>query len=258
MHVIVLAAGYGTRLCPYTEHTPKPLLAVGNKPILERILDLIQSLPDIHQVTIVTNSKYYHHFNEWQTQFVQQTSPSYTLQVLDDGTTSNETRLGPIGDIVFAMKTLETGEDLLILGGDNAFVTNFQAMVSQRVEIDSNILGVHTFPTEKDVAGKFGVVLVDENNKILEFEEKPQHPRSTIAATAIYLIRQQDVHQFQELYSAPHEGEINAGEFIKHLLSKNLPVHCFDIPVWFDIGTLKDWEIADKFYLDKENSLPQL
>jgi glucose-1-phosphate thymidylyltransferase len=252
MQVIILAAGYGTRLCAYTENTPKPLLVVGNKPILDRILDIIRSVDNIQQVTVITNVKFHLHFEDWREQIAEHTSLPFSLKVLSDGTTSNECRLGPIGDIVFTLKMAEIDDDLLILGGDNAFEVDLQALISQHRELNTNILGVHRFASEKDVAGKYGVVLVDDNKRVLEFEEKPQQPRSTIAATAIYLIRKQDIHQFNELYSAPHEGEINAGEFIKHLLAKNLPVHCFDIPTWFDIGTLSDWDIADQYYLRME------
>lgn len=249
MHVIILAAGYGTRLYPITENMPKPLLTIGTKTILDRIMDILSPLSSIKSVQIVSNEKFYGQFHAWCDHYSKNHSLNTKLELLNDGTTCDKERLGPISDIVLALRNINFDDDLLILGGDNAFSLDLVDMKTIREKSNTNILGVHTFETAEQVAGKYGVVILDHDNQLLDFEEKPKQPQSSFAATAIYLIRGEDIHHIIDLHDAFQEREVNLGELIKYLLRMNLPVHCIDIPVWFDIGTKADLDIAHAHYL---------
>jgi glucose-1-phosphate thymidylyltransferase len=249
MHVIILAAGYGTRLYPLTENIPKSLLTVGTRTILDRIMDLLAPLLSIKSIQIVSNEKFYGQFHAWCEHYSKNHFNSKKIVVLNDGTTCDKERLGPISDIVLALKNINFDDDLLILGGDNAFSLDPEKLKVVREKRNTNILGVHTFDTAAQVAGKFGVAILNQDNWLLEFEEKPQKPRSTFAATAIYLIRGEDIHHILDLHNAFHGGEVNLGELIKYFLRMKLPIQCLDIPVWFDIGTKADLDIAHAYYL---------
>jgi glucose-1-phosphate thymidylyltransferase len=246
MHVIILAAGYGTRLQMTGELRPKALLQVGNAPIIEHQLELLKHHHCIDAVTLVTNAVYYEVFVEWF-QTYKDTIP-FKINIINDGSTSNETRVGPIKDIALGLNSIKCDEDLLILAGDNAFRIDISQIVSLRQKRDTNVLGVHTFKHKSILANKYGVVELYKNLRLKKFTEKPKNPLTKIAATAIYLIRKEDIPEIFELSNRPHDGELNLGELIKHFLKKKLPVYCMNIPTWFDIGTQKDLQIANDYY----------
>ena len=131
MKCLILAAGYATRLYPLTKDTPKPLLEVAGKSILERLLDKISLIEKIDHVYVVTNSRFAKAFGDW----VEQYTYTKPLTVIDDGTTSNDNRLGAIGDIQFVIEQVGLADDLMILAGDNLFdfdLRDFEAFFQEK------------------------------------------------------------------------------------------------------------------------------
>jgi glucose-1-phosphate thymidylyltransferase len=248
MKVIILAAGYSTRLRPLTDHTAKPLLLVGSNTILDSILEKVLRIDGVNKILIVVNAKFYSQFEDWRRKFSRKGTGRQAIELLNDNTRSNETRLGAMGDICLALENLGCDEDVLIIAGDNMFEGNLQTLIDLRNRQDASVLGVHEFPTLEDVRRKFGVVTVDADGRVQEFEEKPEVPKSSLAATAIYLIRQQDLKHVTALNQAPHSGELNAGMLIHELLRKGEKVHCVDLQSWYDIGTHEDLTKVREYY----------
>ena len=240
MNVIILAAGYGTRLRPLTDHTAKPLLRIGSKTMLDIIMEKVLSLNNLDKILIVANAKFYSQFESWRRQFSEGMTKGPTIEILNDNTYSNETRLGAVGDICLGLEKVGFDNDVLIIAGDNLFEGDLQTFVDLRNRQNASVLGIHRYPSLEDVRNKFGVVTVDENGCLQEFEEKPDAPRSSLAATAIYLIRQQALRHVIALNQTPHSGELNAGMLIRELIKKDEKVCCVEIQSWYDIGSHED------------------
>lgn len=249
MKGIILAAGYATRLYPLTKNMPKPLIPIANVPIIERILLKFSGLNKIDQIFVVTNSKFYPHFQKWLSAY--RAEQNLEITIVDDGTLTNETRLGPVGDITLVLEKFKIQEDVLVLAGDNLFELDLKKMCDVSEKNKASVLGAYKYGSPDDVRNKFGVVLVDETNRILDFEEKPDDPKSTSAATAIYLFRKDALAHIITLYKRPHDKEINVGEIIPWLLKNNLPVYCEYLTLWFDIGAHEDLKEADEYYLSR-------
>ncbi len=247
MKAIILAAGYSTRLRPLTDHTAKPLLPIGSKTILDLIIQKVLPIRNLKKILIVANDKFYPQFEDWRKQF-SRTMAGPAIELLNDGTTSNETRLGAVGDICIALENIGYDEDALIIAGDNIFEGELQTLIDLRNRRDASVLGVHKFPSLEDVRNKFGVVTVDADGRVQKFEEKPKEPRSSLAATAVYLIRKQDLKHIVTLNQSPHSGELNAGILIQELLCKAEKVYCVNMKSWYDIGTPEDLAKVRKLY----------
>ena len=249
MKAIILAAGYSTRLYPLTKDTPKPLLPIGKIPIIERILEKVQSVNDIDQVYIVTNSKFITHFEKWLEKYKRESGNYSTeLILIDDGTYTNETRLGPVRDIALVLQKYDIQDDVLVTAGDNLFEMDLEKLCKVSKLNHASALAVYEFESVDLVRNKFGVALTDENNKILGFEEKPDEPKSSLAATAIYAFIKEDLQHIIHLSNQPAEKEINVGEIIKYFVEKNIPVYCEFLTTWFDIGSHDDLRNADEYY----------
>lgn len=133
MKCLILAAGYATRLYPLTENFPKPLLKVGDKTILDWLLDDIELSGEIDEYVVISNHKYAHHFDDWA-----KTKP-YKITVVDDGTSTNETRLGAVKDVQFAIEKLKLDSDLLVIAGDNLLDFSLNSFIRLR-ESQANLL----------------------------------------------------------------------------------------------------------------------
>ena len=249
MKAIILAAGYSTRLRPLTDQTAKPLLLVGSKTILDSIFEKVLRIKNLDKILVVVNAKFYSQFENWWKCLPGKMIDQRRIELLNDKTVSNETRLGAVGDICLALENLGDDEDVLIIAGDNMFEGDLQALVDLRNQQDASVLGVHKFSNLEDVRKKFGVVTVNPDGRLLEFEEKPEAPGSSVAATAIYLLRRQDLKYVIALYQSPHSGELNAGMLIQELLREGEKVYCVDMPSWYDIGTHEDLARARKHFL---------
>ncbi len=243
MKAVILGAGYATRLYPLTLNTPKPLLPIKGTPILELIIKQLRSLAEkdiLNEIIVVSNAKYFDVYNEWKEKFSAPTK----LTILNNSTHSNEKRLGAVGDLLFAANKLDINEDIFLIAGDNLFKTDAQEMYAISQEKNASVIATYDLEDPKLLANKFGVVQVDADNKILSFEEKPPEPKSSLTATAIYLIKQDDLQKIKELI-ASNEKMDNMGNMIEFLVEKST-VYIRPIDYWVDIGGIEEYEAANK------------
>lgn len=242
MKVLLLAAGYATRLYPLTLNTPKPLLAVAGKTVMGYIFDLIEPLEEADEVFIVTNEKFFRNFEGWKKTF----KSSKKITVVDDGTASNEARLGATGDIEFVIEKKNIKDDLLVLAGDNLFKADLSIFTkfcaSKRPSVTIGLYDI------KDLilASKYGIVSVDKNNKIIDFKEKPASPPSTLAAMCLYFFPKERL-DIMKSYLGMDNSKDAPGYFLEWLYKRE-PVfgYIFKDKKWFDIGDKKSLEEADK------------
>jgi len=245
MKAIILAAGYATRLYPLTKDKPKPLLVVAGKPMVEHILDKIKVLDEVDEIFIVANNKFYKHFLEWLDGF----SYPKKIKIINDRTNTNEDRLGAIGDIDFVIKKENVSGDLLVIAGDNLFEFSLRNFIDYFKEKKTSVIALFDMKEKEKVANKFGVVVIDENRKVIDFEEKPAEPKSTLAATACYLYTKEDITKLKD-YLKERESTDAPGHFFEYL-SKQKPVYAFIFEGrWWDIGNLEQMEEADKEFKD--------
>jgi glucose-1-phosphate thymidylyltransferase len=243
MKALILAAGYATRLYPLTKDTPKPLLEVSGKPIINYIVDKIATIPNVDGIYVVTNNKFHTHFQAWANNL----NCSKPITIVNDQTTSNDDRLGAIGDIDFVVKQENINEDLLVIAGDNLFGFALQNFVDFFHQKANSIVAFHNLQDLEKVRGRYGVAILD-NTKVIDFEEKPREPKSTLAATACYLFNQQDL---QKVDSFLREEKADAPGNLVRYLAKNSEVHGFVFTEhWFDVGTLPSLEEARQAYED--------
>lgn len=247
MKCLILAAGYATRLYPLTKDQPKPLLKVAGKPIIEYILEKVQALKDVTDIYIVTNARFHQHFHTWLDTY--QSINNSTLQpitLINDGTLSNEDRLGAVGDIYFVLQQQKVNESLLVIAGDNLFGFSLQEFLScYKKNGQKSLVAVHDFGDPEKVKGRYGVVLLNKS-RIIDFEEKPQVPKSSLASTACYLFNKRDL---QLVAQALQQGKAdNPGDFIKYLVNTS-EVHGFVFNEhWFDVGTFESLREAEELY----------
>lgn len=242
MKTIVIAAGYATRLGELTKNFPKPLLKIGSSTILGRMLDDIDTIPEIDEHIIITNHKFAPIFEEWVTG-LHYAKP---VRVLDDGTCNNETRLGAICDLLFAMDKLGIDDDLLVVAADNILEFSFREFVGFAREKGTSCIMCHEQPSIEKLQ-RTGVIVVDENMKVLNMEEKPEVPKSTWAVPPFYIYLQKDLDLVR------HSVENGCGKDAPGNLARYMVEHTV-MHAWpmsagrFDIGSLDTYyEAVNKY-----------
>lgn len=240
MKCLILAAGYATRLYPLTENFPKPLLTVGPKTILDWLVDDIDTAGAVDEYVVISNHKYAHHFEAWAK------GKSQKITVVDDGTESNETRLGAVKDIQFAIDALRLDDDMLVIAGDNVLdfsLTNFMAYAHQKQA--SCIM--RYFEAEEKRLRKSGVVEVDASDLILGMEEKPQVPKSHWCCPPFYYYTKEDARLVKEGIESGC-GTDAPGSYIAWLSGKT-KVYAMEMPgKRYDIGNLESYEAVKAEY----------
>lgn len=226
MKAVVLAAGYATRLYPLTLATAKPLLPVGGRPMIDHILDRIREVDSVESVHVVTNSKFAGAFREW--------APA-DVTVHDDGTTSEDDRLGAIGDIQFVVERARIDGDLLVVAGDNLFDYSLAEYVRwwQGKGVASAVALYEV--EDRELIKQYAVVELDEHERVVSFVEKPAEPRSTLAATACYLYHREHA-KLIATYLAERNPADQPGRMVEWLYSR-APVYGYRFEgEWLDIG----------------------
>jgi glucose-1-phosphate thymidylyltransferase len=236
---LIIAAGYATRLRPLTDDFPKGLLPVGGRPIVDWIVDNIRRA-GVEDIRLVTNARFAALFEQW----------SDGVTIIDDGTSTNETRLGAIGDIRFA----DLDDDALIIAGDNLFDYELAELLEFQRSRDGSAVAVHDVGT-KELAKKYGVIDVDADLRIVDFAEKPNEPASTLIATATYLYTRAHL-RLVDTYLAEGNPPDQPGYFVEWLHRRE-PVYAYRFHGgWYDIGDLGQLLEADN-RLRERLGLPQ-
>ena len=247
MKCLILAAGYATRLYPLTENFPKPLLKVGDKTILDWLIDDIDSSGEVDEYVVISNHKFATIFEAWASSVIpSEAKESKKITVLDDGTSTNETRLGAVRDIQFAIDALGLDDDLLVIAGDNLLDFSLVRFIEYAREKGTSCIMRYFEPSEEKLH-KTGVATVDGNDLILEMEEKPARPKSHWCCPPFYFYRRSDVPLVKVGIDSGC-GVDAPGSFIAWL-SAQTPVHAWEMPGRrYDIGNLASYEEVRRTY----------
>lgn len=242
MKTIVIAAGYATRLGEMTKNYPKPLLKIGNKSILERMLDDIDTIADIDEHIVITNHRFAHIFESW----AKEQNYSKPITIVDDGTSTNETRLGAVGDLLFAMDKLQLNDDLLVVAADNLLFFSFREFVEFAKQKQTSCIMYHEQPSSEKLQ-RTGVVVLDENNRVLEMAEKPQVPKTHHAVPPFYLYMTKDFDLIR--HSLENGCGNDAPGNLAHYIVDHTTMHAWPMNGdRFDIGSLDTYyEACEKF-----------
>jgi glucose-1-phosphate thymidylyltransferase len=246
MKALILAAGYATRLWPLTLNTPKPLLSIKKKPIIEYIINKLEKINEINKIYVVTNTKFVKNFKDWKGSY----KTGKEIMVIDDLMETVEQRRGSIGDIIYSIKTQGINDDLLIVAGDNLF--NFylddfiKFSISHKPYVTIGLFNVGN----KESAKQYGIAAVDSNAKITNFVEKPKEPPSTLAAMCLYFVpdtKLLSINAYEE-EGLPLDF---SGNFIEWLYKKEAVYgHTFE-GIWLDIGDKESLERAQRKYKEE-------
>lgn len=249
MKAVIPVAGYATRLHPLTIDRPKALLVIQGKTILDHFVEKMHKYGDFDEVVIVSNDKFFTHFDQW----ANQASYPFKIKVINDGTTSNDDRLGAVGDFILGLNQLSSLDHVLISAGDGMFDDDFQELFKLFTEKGTSIVATKQMPRE--VCQRCGVAGVNGNGKITSFVEKPIEPPSDLVGIMTYIIHKDDLQHLHDAFDAWESNqEMNSGEAIRHLVATT-DVYSYPVKgAWFDIGTHKHLQQAEK-YFSQEKSL---
>ena len=239
MICMILAAGYATRLYPLTENFPKPLLTVGEKTILDHLVDDLDAGGKVSEFVVISNHKFAHHFTEWAN------TKNCKISVVDDGTETNETRLGAVVDIQFAIEALNIQDDVLVIAGDNVLDFSLNTFVNYALEKNTSCV-MRFFEPDKTRLTKTGVLEID-GDKIIGMEEKPAAPKSNWCCPPFYFYKQKDV---SDIPAAIKDGcgTDAPGSYVAWLCKKT-EVNAMEMPgSRYDIGNLESYEKVQKEY----------
>lgn len=242
MKNIVIAAGYATRLYPLTENFPKPLLEIGNSTILGRMMDDVDAFPEVDEHIIVTNHRFAGIFEDW----VAKQSYSKPIRVIDDGTETNETRLGAVRDLLLALESCQIDDDIMVLAADNILDFSLRGFVEFFKEKGTSCIICHHQPLVERLR-RSGVIEMDENNLVTGMEEKPQNPKSNWSTPPFYIYSKADMPLIKDCMN--HGCGFDAPGNLVHHLCERTPIHAWIMPGHrFDIGSLDTYEEAKKTF----------
>lgn len=242
MKNIVIAAGYATRLGELTKNFPKPLLKIGNNTILGRMLDDIDAISDIDEHIIITNHKFAPFFEEWANE-QHYTKP---ITIVDDGTETNETRLGAVCDLLFAIEKLGIEDDMLVVAADNLLFFSFKEFVDFAKAKGTSCIMCHEQPSIEKLQ-RTGVIVVDDCWKVLNMEEKPREPKSHWAVPPFYIYMKRDLDLVRN--SVSNGCGKDAPGNLAHYMVEQTTMHAWQMTAGrFDIGSLDTYnEACEKF-----------
>ncbi|MFH0771379.1 MAG: nucleotidyltransferase family protein [Candidatus Omnitrophota bacterium] len=240
MKALILAAGYATRLYPLTKDKPKPLLPVGGKTMLDRLIQKLEQTAEIEEVFVVTNEKFYGLFKDWNAAL--KTGMKVILD--SDGSFSNEDRLGALGDIRLVIERRKICDDLIVLAGDNIFDWGLREFSSYlKDDPGSFAMGAYDIK-DKEKTSRYGVIEVDDEGRIKNFLEKPPVSPTSLIATGIYYFPKDKLNLLSDYLKIGNEKDA-PGHFIQWLYKKyGVRCHIFE-GIWFDIGDIKSYHKAD-------------
>lgn len=245
MKLIILAAGYATRLYPLTINQPKPLLKVSERPMIEHVIDHLKDVPELTGVIIISNEKFHGHFEKWASDY-QISGQNIPITVVNDKSTDENNRLGAIGDMVFAMNDQSVDEDVIVVAGDNLFSQSIKAFGEFCLEKKAPVLGVYDVGRLEDTK-KYSEVHTDMNGHITSFEEKPEYPTTTVIGIALYYYPKDLIPTIKKYVEDGHNAD-QPGRLVQWLYP-HIPVFTWSLPgLWYDIGSKETLEEANRIF----------
>jgi glucose-1-phosphate thymidylyltransferase len=235
---LVLAAGYATRLYPLTLDQPKALLEVGGKPMLDRLLERLEAM-GVDETIVVTNAKFTPHFEDWA-----RDKPG--VRIVNDGTTSNEDRLGAIGDIAYVLDELQLDVDLIVVAGDNLFGEDISDFAAYGRRVEAPVLAVHDVG-DLDLMREYNQVEVDSEGRVRFMEEKPEQAQTTLAGIALYYYPRRALPLIKQYLSEGNNPD-QPGRLPEWLYQRTA-VYTWQLPgEWYDIGSAETLQEADRIF----------
>ncbi len=245
MKVVLLAAGYATRLYPLTLTQPKPLLPVAGKPMIEHVLDNLAPVGGIERVYVVTNAKFAGHFQKWADGY-RATKSKLGFTIVNDGSTDDTNKLGAIGDLHLVITREKVDDDLVVVAGDNLFSESLGAYGGFCRSKRAPVLGIYDVGSLEQ-AKKYGVVDLDGEGRIVRFEEKPKQPASTLIGIALYYYPKNVVPMIKQ-YITEGNNPDQPGRLVQWLYPRT-PVYTWTVPgLWYDIGSKETLEEANRIF----------
>lgn len=249
MKILILAAGYAVRLNPLTLNMPKSLLPVGGRPMIDRIIDKVASADKADSIYIITNAKFFEKFEGW---LKNATYPHPAIDIINDGTASNETRKGAIADLDIVIREKFVNDDLLVVAGDNLFDFNVSDFIKfGRSRSDGISVALFDIKDPELASKKFGVVELGDHERVVGFEEKPEHPKSSLVSTGIYYLPAGKITSIREYLSAMDTKSDAPGYYVSWM-TKHGNVYGYKFSeYWCDIGDIDTYRKADKMFKEK-------
>ncbi len=245
MKVIILAAGYATRLHPLTLAQPKPLLPVAGKPMIEYVLDNLAPIGGLDRIYVVTNSKFARHFQEWADLY-RATKAKLDFTIVNDGSTDDANKLGAIGDLRLVLTRQHVDDDIIVVAGDNLFSEKLTDYGRVCREKKNPVLAVYDVGDLEQIK-KYNAITIAADGRITFFEEKPKNPTSTLTGIALYYYPKSTLPLIEQ-YVAEGNNPDQPGRLVQWLYPR-LPVYTWKVPgLWFDIGSKESLEEANRIF----------
>jgi glucose-1-phosphate thymidylyltransferase len=244
MKLIVLGAGYATRLYPLTLNQPKPLLDVAGKPMLEHVLDNLAPIEEIDHVYVVTNAKFAGHFERWAEQYV---APGAGRRItVNDHSTDDSNKLGAIGDLNLVLKQAEIDDDVVVVAGDNLFSERLGEFGDFCRAKGAPVLAVYDVG-DLDAIKKYNSIVVGEDGRITFFEEKPASPQSTLTGIALYYYPKSALPLIRR-YVEEGNNPDQPGRLVQWMYERT-PFYTWRVPgIWYDVGSKETLEEANRIF----------
>lgn len=242
MKVLLLAAGYGTRLYPLTKNIPKALLPIEGKPVIEYTIERLNKYNQIDDIYIVTNDRFFPKINEWKDTFISENNSS--IEVINDNTNSDENKLGAVGDIGYILDKKNITDSVLVIASDNLFEFGLNDFFKAARDFSKCVtIGTVDFSSNKKAISKYGVVKLDSDNRVIEFEEKPDNPASNLVAIGLYYFPEETLSLISK-YLREGNNPDNTGYLIRWLC-ENYKVYAHKFPCkWYDVGSFEGYKLA--------------
>lgn len=242
MKAIILAAGYATRLYPLTIDRPKALLPIAGKPILDYIVDEIETIDEVDSLVVISNDKFYGNFIEWE----KTRASRLKISVLNDNTTDDTNKLGAVGDISYAIDKLGIDEDILVMAGDNIFTFPLKDFAQFYKKKDADTILAKRIENISDLK-RMGNAVLDGDGKVIDMVEKPENPPSDTAVYAVYLYKRETVPMIKQYLE--EGGNPDAPGFFPSWLhkKKNVYAYLFNGDC-YDIGTPESYKEVNRIF----------
>ena len=245
MKAVILAAGYATRLYPLTLDRPKALLDVAGRPMVEHLLEQLEGVEGLDGIYLVTNTKFAGAFRDWATGW-----DGSEVAIVDDGTADEETKLGAIGDLELTIREAAIDDDLIVLAGDNLFSESLAPFGEFARQKNAPALGVYDVG-DLEAIRRYNEIELDGEGRLTYFEEKPEHPRSTLTGIALYFYPRESLWRVREYLEAGNNPD-QPGRLVEWLYPRE-PVYAWLVPGrWYDIGSAETLAEADHAFSSGE------
>ena len=246
MNAVILAGGYARRMWPLTKNRPKHLLPIAGRPMLDYVMVSLEGVPTLEEIYISTNMRFRDQFKR----YLDGVQSEKKLHLFVEDTRSEEEKLGSVGALGYLIRENSIDDNLLVIGGDNIFSFNMVDFIEYFYSKKANTIALYDLKS-REKARLYGVVSIDEENRIVDFHEKPSDPKSTLVSTACYAFTRRGVRNILRYLEEKNDPD-KIGHFIEWLYRHDDVYGFVFTGVWFDIGSFESYEAADRYFSSLE------